>query len=422
MTGIRDEQRSDTITLILFGILSLIGWLNVYAAEYDPVRMNEGLFSLDNSAGKQLLWMGSSFVIGILIYVLDFKFFEKLALPVYAVFIFLLIAVLFFGTEISGSRSWFDIGSFRLQPSEFAKFATVLAVAAYLGGIKGKQLTNRHLSLGGCLVILPMLLTLIQGDTGTAMVYLGMILVFYREGMSAWFLYAGILTILLFVLTLLLSQIWLIIGIVVVGLIFLALNGRSSRGIVTYLIVIVLALGWVISVDFVLNDILKPHQQKRIMSLVNPNADPLGIGWNVTQSKIAIGSGGFMGKGYLQGTQTQFNFVPAQTTDFVFCTVGEEHGWLGAVAVVILFVILLLRLIGMAERQKSVFARCFGYGVVAIIGFHFVINISMTIGLFPVIGIPLPFISYGGSALWSFALMLFTFVKLDAHRMEVLQR
>lgn len=409
------------IAIGLFVLLQLIGWVNIYAAEYDP-DLNLSMFSLSTSAGKQLLWMATSMLIGVFAYVIDYKFFDSFAYLVYILVIGLLVAVLFFGKEVSGARSWFELGAFRLQPSEFAKYATLLAVAKYLSGLKQKTLQNKELIIAGVIFLIPMGLTILQRDAGTALVYTSLLLVLFREGMSPMVLILMVGVILLFVLTLVVAKIALIIGILAVGLLMVGLMERTPRMIGWTFIGAILAIGLVVSVDFAMTEVFQPHQQKRIMSLLNPNADPLGVGWNVTQSKIAIGSGGLEGKGFLNGTQTKFDFVPEQTTDFIFCTVGEEHGWIGTTTVVVIFCILLVRLVNIAERQKSHFARIYGYGVISVLFFHFMINISMTIGLFPVIGIPLPFFSYGGSSLWAFSLMLFTFLKLDAHRMQVLQR
>jgi len=415
------EQSSDPITIGLFLLLAIIGWVNIYAAEYDP-DTSAGMFSLSQSSGKQLLWIGISLLMGLFVYVADYKFFDSFAYLVYGIIMLLLVAVLFFGKEVSGAQSWFQMGSFRLQPSEFAKYATLLALAKYLSELKPKAFDNRHIIFAMVLFLIPMVLTILQRDAGTALIYTGLILVLFREGMSPMVLILLVAVVALFLLTLLIPKTLLLVGIAIVALIVLGLVARTAKRIAWVFIVTTLVIGMVISVDFAMNEVFQPHQQKRIMSLINPNADPLGVGWNVTQSKIAIGSGGFKGKGFLEGTQTKFDFVPEQTTDFIFCTVGEEHGWLGTFTVIGLFCILLIRLINIAERQKAKFARIFGYGVVSILFFHFMINIAMTIGLFPVIGIPLPFFSYGGSSLLSFSLMLFTFLKLDAHRMQMLQR
>lgn len=420
MASTRD-QSSDPITIGLFLLLALIGWVNIYAAEYDA-DTHADMFSLAQSSGKQLLWIGASLLIGLFVYVADYKLFDSFAYLIYLFVILLLVAVLFFGKEVSGAQSWFQIGSFRLQPSEFAKYATLLAVAKYLSELKGKTLEVKQVLIACSLFMIPLALTILQRDAGTALVYTSLLLVLYREGMSPMVLILIVAVVGLFLLTLLIQKTILIIAIAIIALIILGLIARTAKRIAWVFIVTTLSIGMVVSVDFAMNEVFQPHQQKRIMSLINPNADPLGVGWNVTQSKIAIGSGGLQGKGFLKGTQTKFDFVPEQTTDFIFCTVGEEHGWLGTATVIILFSILLIRLINIADRQKARFARIFGYGVVSILFFHFLINIAMTIGLFPVIGIPLPFFSYGGSSLLSFSLMLFTFLKLDAHRMQMLER
>ena len=286
--------------------------------------------------------------------------------------------------------------------------------------IKFEKIKTQLMSLG--IIVLPALLILLQGDTGTAMVFACFIIVLYREGLNPVFFLIGFAFVFLFMLTLLVNQLVLIIGILLLGLLAAALSGRHLRKIGIVVVSTVFMLGFVQSVDFIMTKVLKPHQQKRVMQLIDPNADPLGAGWQVTQSKIAIGSGGLFGKGYLQGTQTKFDFVPDQSTDNIFCTVGEEHGWLGGFFLIGIFLALLLRIIKLAERQKSKFARVYGYGVASILFFHFAFNIAMTIGLFPVIGIPLPFFSYGGSSLWAFTILLFVFLKLDAHRMQIFMR
>ena len=420
MVSTRD-QSSDPITIGLFILLALIGWVNIYAAEYNA-DTHAGMFSLAQSSGKQLLWIGASLLIGLFVYVADYKLFDSFAYLIYLFVILLLVAVLFFGKEVSGAQSWFQIGSFRFQPSEFAKYVTLLAVAKYLSELKGKNLKVKQVLIACGLFMIPLALTILQRDAGTALVYTSLILVLYREGMSPLVLIMILGVVALFLLTLLIQKTILIIAIAIIALIVFGLIARTAKSIAWVFILSTLVIGMVVSVDFAMNEVFQPHHQKRIMSLINPNADPLGVGWNVTQSKIAIGSGGLQGKGFLKGTQTKFDFVPEQTTDFIFCTVGEEHGWIGTATVIILFCVLLIRLVNIADRQKAKFARIFGYGVVSVLFFHFLTNIAMTIGLFPVIGIPLPFFSYGGSSLLSFSLMLFTFLKLDAHRMQVLER
>ncbi|MEP4535126.1 MAG: rod shape-determining protein RodA [Cyclobacteriaceae bacterium] len=411
----------DWLTIGLYLALVLGGWLNIYAADFDPDQ-NAGIFSLSMSSGRQIIWMGTSIMLITLIMLLDYKFYHTLSYILYGVMIFFLIAVLLFGEEVAGSKSWFELGAFKFQPSEFTKFATALALARFLSATNRKTDDLKSQVIGFLIFGFPLVLVILQGDLGTAMVFGSLILVMFREGMHPVILIAGIGIVALFLLTLLVNQTVLFIGLVVVMMLLIGLVAKNPRKIAMVVVGSVLAAGFIVSVDFILTDVLKPHQQKRVMSLINPNADPLGIGWNVTQSKIAIGSGGLTGKGYLEGTQTKFDFVPEQTTDFIFCTIGEEQGWIGSFLLIAAFCGLFLRLVFLAERQKSVFARIYGYGVMSILFFHFAVNIAMTIGLFPVIGIPLPFFSYGGSSLWGFTVLLFIFLKLDAHRMQVLQR
>ncbi len=415
------SQKIDWLSVILFGALVIAGWLNIYAAEFDP-EIGQSIFDFGTSAGKQFIWILASVVIAFVIFFFDYKFFDSFAYIVYGVIIAMLLFILIGGKEVAGSKSWIGIGGFGLQPSEFAKFATAFALAKYLDHPSRRlsNLNNLGISLG--IVFLPMALTVLQGDTGTALVFTALVVPMFREGMPPQLLIIGLSVVAVFLLTLLVSQTILLVGIAIITLLALGLNARNPKKLIYIIVSAIVVTLAVRSVDFILTDVLKPHQQKRVMSLVNPNTDPLGIGWNVTQSKIAIGSGGFSGKGFLEGTQTKFDFVPAQTTDFIFCTIGEEHGWIGSILILALFVALLLRLSYLAERQKSTFSRIYGYGVFGIIFFHFTVNIAMTIGLFPVIGIPLPFFSYGGSSLWAFTILLFSFLKLDSQRTEVLQR
>jgi rod shape determining protein RodA len=417
----RTTYNLDWISVSLYFLLVLLGWFNIYAAVYDE-EAAKSIFDLSINSGKQLLWIGTSIIIIIAIMNLDYKFYDSFSFIFYGTIVLLLIVVLVFGREVAGSKSWFEIGSFRIQPSEFTKFATALALAKFLSGVNVKFTQTRTQIIAGAIIAVPIVLIHLQGDTGTAMVFASFLLVFFREGMSPVPLVLGILVGVLFILTLLINQTFLIIAVVILALIAAGLSIQEPKRLIAIAVITLLSIGMVKSVDYVLNDVLKPHQQNRVKSLIDPNADPLGAGWNVTQSKIAIGSGGFAGKGFLEGTQTKFDFVPEQSTDFIFCTIGEEHGWIGSSFLVIAFATLLLRLIQLAERQKSRFSRIYGYGVVSIIFFHFAVNIAMTIGLFPVIGIPLPFFSYGGSSLWSFTILLFVFLKLDAHRMQILIR
>lgn len=416
----RLSAKIDWVTIVIYTLLVISGWLNIYAADYD-LEASTTIFSLNENSGKQLLWMASAVVIIGAILFTDSKFFETFSWGIYGTLIFLLIMVLFFGKEIAGSRSWFELGSFRLQPSEFAKFATVIALSKFLSAKKELK-EAKTLLLAITIFSIPALLILLQGDAGTALVFGSLVIVLFKEGMNPWFVIAPILFVLLFLLTLLVDKTVLIITIIVISTLSVGLSVRSIKQVAIIVTTSAVFMGTIFSVDYVLNDLLKPHQQRRIQLLVNPDIDPLGAGWNVTQSKIAIGSGGLVGKGFLQGTQTKFDFVPEQSTDFIFCTVGEEHGWAGTSIIITLYVVLLLRILALADRQKSAFARVYGYGVCSILFFHILINISMTVGLFPVAGIPLPFLSYGGSSLWSFTILLFVMLKIDSKRLDVLQR
>ena len=421
-TGDQLTNRVDWVVVGIYFLLVALGWLNIFAVVYDPQQADQSIFSLSLSSGRQLIWIGTSIVIIAVIMLMDFRFYDSFAYLIYAAVVLVLVSVLLFGSEIAGSKSWFTVGSFRIQPSEFAKFATALAVAKYVS-INNKIFTaiKPQLILFAFAVI-PAVLIILQGDTGTAMVYSAFAIVFYREGFSPLLLGIGIAVAVLFVLTLYIDQVYLIIAAVVTAFMLIGINSKKTKRIVLIVASTLSVIAVVVSVDLFMTHVLKPHQQNRVKALINPDADPLGYGWNVTQSKIAIGSGGFWGKGFLEGTQTKFDFVPEQSTDFIFCTIGEEHGWLGSLLLIGLFVGLLIRVTMIAERQKSTFARVYGYSVAAILFFHFAVNIGMTIGLFPVIGIPLPFFSYGGSSLWAFTILLFILLKLDAHRMQLLTR
>lgn len=414
-----NRNKTDWTIVIIYAALVLLGWLNIYAADYDP-ETSKGIFDLSNNAGKQLMWIGTCFIIVILIMVIDFSFFDSFAYPLFGLVMIVLVGVLLFGKEIAGSRSWFQIGSLSIQPSEFAKFATALAVAKYFGRSQTNLTKTKDLIIATAIPLVPVGLIILQGDTGTALVFFSFIIAYYREGISPMIIVLGLGVVVLFVVTLLVSQTVIWIAVILIGLLVIGISLRYPKRILLVVIVVFFTLGITKSVNFMMEEVLKPHQRNRITALINPNFDPLGYGWNVTQSKIAIGSGGFWGKGYLKGTQTKFDFVPEQSTDFIFCTVGEEQGWIGSLLLVGLFLALFIRIISVAERQKSKFSRVYAYGVLGILVFHFMINIGMTIGFFPVIGIPLPFFSYGGSSLWSFTVLLFILVKLDSHRMNIL--
>jgi rod shape determining protein RodA len=421
----RDENISgklDWVTLLLFLVLVTLGELNIFASVYDDT-VKQQLWDLSLSSGRQLLFIVASVVIIIAINILDMRFYETFAYVIYGGILLLLILVPVIGKEVGGNKAWLGIGSFGVQPSEFAKFGTALAVAKFIGSVGFRMDNLRNQVILFTMIGLPMGLILLQKDTGTALVFISFVLVFFREGMSPFLIIVGLCAATIFILTLLVPhQIYLHAAIITILIGLIAFGKKKFKRILILSLGAIIISGVIESVDYVFTNVLKPHQQNRVKALINPDADPLGFGWNVTQSKIAIGSGGFSGKGFLQGTQTKFDFVPEQSTDFIFCTIGEEHGWLGSIITIGLFVALLLRIIFLAERQKGRFSRAYGYGVASIFFFHFGINIGMTVGLFPVIGIPLPFFSYGGSSLWGFTILLFVLLKLDAHRSEVLQR
>lgn len=412
----------DWTTIGLYAAMVFLGWLNIYAVGYDE-NVGHSIFTLSLNSGRQLMFIAASVVIIFGIVILDMRFYDAFAYIIYGVILLALLAIPFIGKEVGGNKAWIGIGSFGGQPSELAKFATALAVAKYIGSVGFRMDNLRNQAVLFAIIGAPMMLILLQRDAGTAMVFSCFMVVFFREGMSPFLMIVGFCAAAIFILTLLVPNQWYLHGAIAIALVMLIAFGKKKvKRIVLLTLGAILVMGVIESVDYVITDVLKPHQQNRIKALINPDADPLGYGWNVTQSKIAIGSGGISGKGFLQGTQTKFDFVPEQSTDFIFCTIGEEEGWLGSVAIITLFTTLLLRIIYLAERQKNRFARVYAYGVGSIFFFHFAVNIGMTIGLFPVIGIPLPFFSYGGSSLWGFTILLFILLKIDAHRGQLLQR
>lgn len=412
----------DWVTVLIYIALVLMGWLNIFASVYDETA-HQSILDLSLSSGRQLMFIAASGLIILAILIVDMRFYEATAYLVFGVIVFLLILVPIIGKEVGGNKAWLGIGSFGVQPSEFAKFATALVVAKFIGTVGFRMDNLRNQFILFVLIGIPMVLILLQKDTGTALVFTVFVLVFFREGMSPFLIIVGVCAAVIFILTLLVeNQYYLYAAIAVILAVAIVMGKKKFKRIAVLTIGALLIAGVIESVDYVVTNVLKPHQQNRVKALINPDADPLGFGWNVTQSKIAIGSGGFSGKGFLKGTQTKFDFVPEQSTDFIFCTIGEEHGWLGSLIVIAAFIALMLRIIFLADRQKSRFARVYGYSVVSIFFFHFAVNIGMTIGLFPVIGIPLPFFSYGGSSLWAFTILLFILLKLDAHRSQMLQR
>ncbi len=468
----------DWITILLYLTMVIAGWFTICGASYE--FDNVGLFDPSGRPGSQLLWIGLSMGLIFVIMMLESDFYDIFAYLIYGMMIALLIATIFLAPDIKGSRSWLVMGPLRIQPAEFAKFATALAIAKFMNGYGFKLTTVKNFSITLFLIFLPMVCILLQKETGSALVYFAFFLMLYREGMSGYLLLTGILAVVFFVttmkyadevvgitpvgelvvscmilaITLLLLEIVrknrLAIKVIAIAVASTFLTGYIvsffmpvNFGLLAMLLVVATALylfylslrAWVwpyaiiaifalgslafmFSVDYVFDEILEPHQQIRIKVSLGLEDDPTGAGYNVNQSKIAIGSGGLAGKGFMNGTQTKLKYVPEQDTDFIFCTVGEEQGFIGSTLVLLLFTVFILRLIILAERQSSNFARVYGYCVASIFLFHVAINIGMVIGIVPVIGIPLPFFSYGGSALWAFTILLFIFLRLDASRRE----
>jgi rod shape determining protein RodA len=411
----------DWIMVGIYLFMVLFGWLNIYAAVFN--QEHASIFDMSQRYGKQLLWIGMALVIGVVILLIDPKFFSQFSYPIYGLHMLTLVAVLLFGKEVAGSKSWFEVGSFAIQPAEFMKYATALTLALYLSNMNLKIGQLRDTILSGIIILFPAALILLQNDTGSALVYTSFIFVLYRRGLSGNIFIIVFVFALFAVLSLLLQTLMqklILLSVIGLGLgfVFYLMKHSVKNGLRLFMVFSILAV-YIFSVDFAFSK-LQPHQQIRIKVLLNIEQDLQGAGYNVHQSKIAIGSGGFIGKGFLQGTQTKFNFVPEQSTDFIFCTIGEEWGFVGSLLVVGSFVFLLMRIVSKAERQRSPFAQIYGYGVASILFFHFVINIGMVLGLLPVIGIPLPFFSYGGSSLWAFTVLLFIFIRQDAEHTKLL--
>jgi len=411
-------DKVDWWTVLMYAVLVIIGWLNIYAALFNE---NHELMDFSQKYGRQLIWISIAFLIAIFILFFNWKFFEGFAYVIYVLSLLSLIGVLLFGIEVNGAKSWFDFGFMRIQPAEFAKVACCLAVAKFLSRLNMSLEKTKNKIIATALILLPVIFIILQNDTGSALVYSTFILVLYRFGLPATLLIIGIVTTILFVTSIIVSKIVIIVILSVIAIFFFIISSRKLRELIIISSLLAMCIGFIYSVDYAFERVLEPHHVTRIKVLLGQESDPHGSGYNVNQSMIAIGSGGFAGKGYLNGTQTKFNFVPEQSTDFIFCTIGEEWGFIGSTFLLLLYLAFLFRLLYLAERQRSVFSKVFGYGVVSIFFFHIAINIAMTIGLAPVIGIPLPFISYGGSSLWGFTILLFIFLNLDSYRLQVLR-
>ncbi|WP_417942722.1 rod shape-determining protein RodA [Flavobacterium sp. RS13.1] len=403
------KKNIDWISVIIYTILVILGWLNIYSSS---------LSSTEGTYEKQLIFIGCTIPLIFIVLFVDGKFYEKYASIIFGVALLSLTGLFLFGKTIAGQRCWYAIGSFTLQPSEFAKAATSLALAKYLSDTQiNLKETNRQIQ-ALAIIFLPVILILPQPDPGSALIYSIFIIVLHREGLPAWYVWTGFITILLFVLTLVLEP-YVVILIAFAVLAIIHFKGRAvDRNIILSSILLAIISAFVFSVDYVFDHVFKQHHRDRFNILLGKTVDMKGIGYNTNQSEIAIGSGGWMGKGFLEGTQTKGGFVPEQHTDYIFTTVGEEWGFLGSFIVIALFAGLLLRIIYLAERQKTKFSRVYGYCVAGILFIHFFVNIAMVVGIFPTIGVPLPFFSYGGSGLWGFTILLFIFLKMDANKVN----
>jgi len=403
------KNNIDWISVFIYMALVTLGWLNIYSSS---------LLSTEGTYQKQLIFIGCTIPLIFVVLFVDGKFYEKYASIIFGVSLLSLAGLFVFGKTIAGQRCWYAIGSFTLQPSEFAKAATSLALAKYLSDtqINLKDVNRQVQALA--IVFLPVLLILPQPDPGSALIYSIFIIVLYREGLPSWYVWTGFITILLFVLTLVLEP-YVVILIALGVLMIIHFKGRVvDRNIILSGLILVGISAFVLSVDYVFDNVFKQHHRDRFNILLGKSVDMKGIGYNTNQSEIAIGSGGWLGKGFLEGTQTKGGFVPEQHTDYIFTTVGEEWGFVGSLVVIGLFAGLLLRVIYLAERQKTKFSRVYGYCVAAILFTHFFVNIAMVAGIFPTIGVPLPFFSYGGSGLWGFTILLFIFLKMDANKVN----
>lgn len=406
----------DWPIVVVYITLCIIGWFNIHAAVYD--ERHPSIIDFATNYGKQFTFIIIAFLLGIIILLLEARLIATFVPAFYGITILLLVLVLLIGRNVGGNQAWISLGGgIRLQPSEFAKFTTCLLLARYLSGSNVRVSEPKSFLIALAIIGFPMALILLQPDMGSTLVFYSLIFVLFREGLSPYFLVISALFIVLFLASILYSPIVVVAVISGLTLILLLLLRKNKRLMVTLFTGLVICVAFVFSVKFIYNHILQPHQKVRIDIVLGITTDLKGKGYNVNQSKIAIGSGKLWGKGYLHGTQTKYSFVPAQSTDFIFCTIGEEWGFAGSAVVLGIYLFLVLRIIAIAERQRSPFIRIYGYGVASVIFFHVAINIATTIGLAPVIGIPLPFISYGGSSLISFTILLFVLLKLDSSRM-----
>lgn len=408
-------QRSpDWISIFIFLVLVGFGWMNIYSASLGEHGSFHG-FDFDEIYTKQLVWIALSLLLAVFILMIEARFYIRFSSVIYLISLILLIGLFPLGRTISGQTAWYAFGSFNIQPAEFVKATTALALAKYLSDIQTDIKSLKHQTNAFIIIFIPALLILLQPDPGSALIYSAFIFPLYREGLSGVYLVLGFASIVLFVFTLIFGHWWVTLGIVLLigSVLFL---GNRKKHTFRYILIGLLAVIFSFSVDYIFNNVFKQHHRDRFDVVLGKSSDLAGIGYNTNQSIIAIGSGSWTGKGWVEGTQTKGNFVPEQHTDYIFSTVGEEWGFLGSTAVVILFVILISRIIFLSERQKTTFARVYGYSVAGILFVHFAVNIGMVLGILPTVGVPLPFLSYGGSSLWGFTILIFIFLKLDADR------
>lgn len=406
----------DWVTILLYIIIVLFGWVNIYSASLGDNPSS--FFDFNEVYGKQAVWILLSILLISIVLAIDSRFYQRFSSVVYIIALLSLAGLFVFGRTIAGQTAWYVIGGVSIQPSEFVKAATALAIAKYASGIQTNLKLFSHQLVAFLIIALPILLILMQPDPGSALIYFAFIFPLYREGLHIEYLLFGLAAALLFVTTLVVGSLYISIAVVVICLVLFVLNRRKRLAFLKYFTLALVAIGFSISVSYVFENVMKQHHRDRFNIVLGQEVDAKGIGYNTNQSEIAIGSGGWFGKGWTEGTQTKGQFVPEQHTDYIFSTVGEEWGFFGTSLVVILFILLLLRLLYLSERQKSTFNRVYGYSLVGILFLHFFVNIAMVIGIFPTVGIPLPLFSYGGSGLWNFTILLFIFIKLDAERMS----
>jgi rod shape determining protein RodA len=409
----------DWISIVIYFILVILGWLNIYSSSLSGATEDASIFDVSQIYGKQFLFILFSIPIIFTVLAVEAKFYEKYSIIIFAVSLLSLLGLFAFGKVIAGQRCWYGIGSFTIQPSEFAKAATSLALAKYLSDVQVNLREMQRQLQALFIVFLPVMLILPQPDPGSALIYFVFFFVLYREGLPGWYLVTGFIAILLFILTLATNNPYIVIGLTALALVVNYYRSRLvDRNIFASILMFFMVTAFTFSVNFVFNNVFKQHHRDRFNILLGKEVDLKGVGYNTNQSEIAIGSGGWFGKGYLEGTQTKGGFVPEQHTDYIFTTVGEEWGFTGSLLVIALFAGLILRIIYLAERQKTKFSRVYGYCVAGILFIHFFVNIAMVIGVFPTIGVPLPFFSYGGSGLWGFTILLFIFLKMDANKVN----